>query len=313
MKSYRLKKALGMTLMEVIAAMFIICIGLLSVLMVIPYGAFQVAKARNAEFISNMLAAGVEDLQINEWDKNITEMEGIGKPPYPASYTVPGNPFDNQDSDIEIYIIDPFVPHPLVPPSPPPPSHVLSGLDENIFVLNPIAVSEEMMIGKDDIHYILKENERTEIRDPRGSKQYSYFITTQAREFITASGKITFTTDLLGCYKRVNSDMAFTILSPPSTLYTKAARFTIPSTNPHDGSEIDFSATKYVFITWSEPPVAGVTLNRGEWCKIVNVSKNEAANTFDIIVLLSGNAEEIGGFSQVIIFPGVQYHKQLNY
>jgi hypothetical protein len=49
--------------MEVLASMFVICIGLLGVLAVIPYGAYQTAKAKNAENTSWVLANAEKDLQ----------------------------------------------------------------------------------------------------------------------------------------------------------------------------------------------------------------------------------------------------------
>ena len=56
----------GVTLMEVLAALFVLSIGLLGVLAVIPFGSFQIAKARQAEYGSNMLAAAKAEVRIQE-------------------------------------------------------------------------------------------------------------------------------------------------------------------------------------------------------------------------------------------------------
>ena len=56
----------GISLLEVLAAIFVVSIGLLGVLAVIPFGAFQVSKAQHAEYASNMLANAAEEIFI--WD-----------------------------------------------------------------------------------------------------------------------------------------------------------------------------------------------------------------------------------------------------
>ncbi|MDR2345855.1 MAG: type II secretion system GspH family protein [Planctomycetaceae bacterium] len=315
MKNYKS----GMTLLEVIASMFIICIGLLSILMVIPYGTFQVSKTLNAEYISNMLAAGAEDLQIGNWDKNITDTAGVGKPPFepdPVSGTITTN----------IYIVDPFVSH----------------NDFGLFTRRPnilpnLRDSQDKMRGKDDIEYVLSENQRTYIDNGNeGSGKYSYFITIKPREvrsspryneaedrYEEAIDEITYTTDLLGCYQRVDTDTAFEVHPTSPQYYAYAAKFTIPSAE----NKLDFSTTKYVFITWvtnwPDPPSAesqSVTMNRGEWCRVVSaVIKND--NTQDIIVISndfasvrnnegSENLPETGNI-RIFIFPGVLYHKRI--
>ncbi len=55
----------GITLIEVLAAIFVISIGLLGVLAVIPFGIFQVSKARDAEHTANMLDAATADVGIS--------------------------------------------------------------------------------------------------------------------------------------------------------------------------------------------------------------------------------------------------------
>jgi len=59
----------GITLIEVLASIFVVSIGLLGVLAVIPFGAFQASKARHAEYASNMLANAAEEVALREMIK----------------------------------------------------------------------------------------------------------------------------------------------------------------------------------------------------------------------------------------------------
>jgi hypothetical protein len=298
--------------------MFIICIGLLSVLMVIPYGAFQVSKARNAEYISNMLAAGAEDLQIGGWNEIVTEKPGVGKADFGKTTTA------------NIHIFDPFVDH---------------GSDVP-FKKEDATSFQENMRGKDDLNYILKEQERTEMRPEGSSGKYTYFVTIKPREVtsrkfpgfdanfniipceeITA---IKYTTDLLGCYLRVDTDRAFAAVidTAKTQYYAKAARFRIIGEG-----KIDFGTTKYVFLTWTDPKIwttdyshpdssidkQTVTLNCGEWCKIVSAGSKDGA-TQDITLLTndliafknSGLVKDLPDSGvQIFVFPGVMYHKRI--
>ena len=63
------KRTSGVSLLEVLAAIFVVSIGLLGVLAVIPFGAFQVSKAQHAEYASNMLANAAEEILIREMVK----------------------------------------------------------------------------------------------------------------------------------------------------------------------------------------------------------------------------------------------------
>jgi hypothetical protein len=287
MKNYKF----GVTLMEVIASMFIICIGLLGVLMVIPYGAFQVAKARNAEYISNMLDAGAADLKITGIVKDV---EDDRIPIANITNTTP----------VPIKIIDPFVTHP---------NATISGIFDAIT----ISGGTEMLRGKDDLNYVLKEGGRTEIKNINGHEnigQYSYFVTMKPKT-VTPDGDgtnaiITYTTDLLGCYKRIDDDVASALTPGSPQYYSKAARFTIPS------GTLDFSTTKYVFITWRVTTEAYPKIH-GEWCRVVNAGTNNSGNQ-EITVLANEFATErnadvdlTGSGHQIFIFPGVMYHKRI--
>jgi hypothetical protein len=308
--------------------MFIICIGLLSVLMVIPYGAFQVAQARNAEYISNMLDAGAEDLQITDWDKKITNQEGIGFPFFNAA----DDTDDNRDK-IGIYLIDPFTTNP---------SSIISGIfiDKTSNLNIPQEIHQEMMTSGDDLQYKLHENARTEItpadpskpQSPTSSGQYTYFITIKPKEVLgneitTGSGtykditSIKFTTDLLGCYQREEC-FELVPVSGSWKSYIRAAEFKVTGNN-----RLDFSTTKYVLVTYietentidSHSDLIQLKLRRGEWCKVVNVSNNNADDQ-QVITIVSNDVASVknntaGALSnagmRIIVFPGVMYHKRI--
>lgn len=59
----------GITLIEVLASIFVVSIGLLGVLAVIPFGAFQFSKANHAEYASNMLANAADEIFIRDMAK----------------------------------------------------------------------------------------------------------------------------------------------------------------------------------------------------------------------------------------------------
>jgi len=72
----------GITLMEVLIAIFVVGIGLLGVLAVIPFGAFQVSKENHARHASIMLANATEEIRVRNmvnperWvTDNITKLE----------------------------------------------------------------------------------------------------------------------------------------------------------------------------------------------------------------------------------------------
>jgi type II secretory pathway pseudopilin PulG len=324
----------GMTLLEVIASMFIICIGLLSVLMVIPYGAFQVTQARNAEYISNMLAAGAEDLKITGWDKEITNQAGVGIAPFLPSTS--GDPSTNgKPITIGVHIIDPFVIN-------FPPSNI-DYIDIQAVKNDPIR--KEMMTGSDDLKYKLHENARTEItpadpskpQSPTSSGQYTYFITIKPQEIFSNEfvdngntmkefTSVKFTTDLLGCYQRVEPCFKLELDDKPDsqTFYFRAAKFTVKGND-----RLDFSTTKYVFVTWKfttpDPPAnypepdTRIILRRGEWCKVVSVGNNKDDNQVitviaNDVVSIKNNAEELNQNMEaleIFVFPGVMYHKRI--
>lgn len=69
MKISRFPIRRGMSLMEVLAATFVIGIGLIGALAVLPFGAIQVSKARDTETASVLLAAASQQIALEEMAK----------------------------------------------------------------------------------------------------------------------------------------------------------------------------------------------------------------------------------------------------
>ena len=62
----------GISLLEVLAAIFVVGIGLLGVLAVIPFGAFQVSQANHAKYASSMLANAAEEVAVRRMANPMT-------------------------------------------------------------------------------------------------------------------------------------------------------------------------------------------------------------------------------------------------
>jgi hypothetical protein len=279
--------------------------------MVIPYGAFQVSKARNAEYISNMLAAGAEDIQITTIVDDVLTEKGDDNIGFRDNGTIT-KPF------IPIYLVDPLV---------------TSNSYTNVFELVPTGFAG-LMFGKDDLDYVLRDGARTKMQEYGSDKQqylkqYSYFVTikTNYAKYNSNTEKVNvkFTTDLLGCYKRTDEDVAFMVepdADPTnSQIYSKAAKLRIITSGDR---RLDFSTTRYVFITWDKTWLDGgvLTTKCGEWCRVVSVNEvPEVPNRQDIVVLanefvsekninIAGNLAEPNDI-KIFIFPGVMYHKRI--
>ena len=140
----------GVSLLEVLAAIFVVSIGLLGVLAVIPFGAYQVSKTQHAEYASNMLANAAEEILIR-------------KMTHPASWqTVPAT----TTLDCTKFIL--FDPHESLTPS----HHIVHVLD---------AQWQEVMRGRDDIVYTLHDDKRPDFSGQgdkiQSSGKYTWFFT----------------------------------------------------------------------------------------------------------------------------------------
>ena len=291
------KRSSGVSLLEVLAAMFVISIGLLGVLAVIPFGAFQVSKARDAEYASNMLANATIEIEIRkmaqpaEWGHLALDSAGqfvFG--PIPSNTAVIGL------NCTKFIWVEPWA-------MPDPANH--------IFCINSFAPADkwdDVMRGQDDLVYVTHDGKRPVLKfnekgKPISSGKYSWFFTYLPTTDETEKDKVpldkvdqTVTVDVLACYNRVPSDDR----QVPSGAFAPSisgGAFTLPP----EVSEL-LTQTKYVFVTWGETQAEG-----GAWCRIVFVDRSTPSTPR---IIVTGNLDSISNNIQVYIPSGVLYHKQ---
>jgi hypothetical protein len=310
--------------------MFVICIGLLGVLAVIPYGAYQTAKARNAENTAWLLDAAEHDLQamglampenwIIENDTDLLDVTLSG-----GQVNIFKN-FITNPKELSCYyffMVDPF-------------SDTLRNDPNNQYICqigmdnftNPNTVPQLLrtrMTGQDDLVYTLHSDKRTDFsgQDNKilSSGQYTWFFMFQptpvqstATPIVLASVAQTADVDILGCYNRV-----------PGTEYVISitARPTPPSHTLYYGDSIsveipdhyDLKDTKYVFLSWQN----GTLPPEGKWYKVINAT--ESAGSMRHVFLKPGKStansynyppivSNLVNF-QILIIPGLMYHKMV--
>lgn len=186
----------GISLMEVLASTFVIGVGLLGVLAVIPFGAHQVSKARDAEHCANMLDAAAKDLagtgmaQMHTWKTRW----GTGEV-YPyvisnQSYQANGNQIDgisyfqnNTDQKRKYYncrfylMVDPFdVPATNISVDAYGTPHVRKVGND----FTNLTLWQERMRGQDDLTYTTHPNKRTDFSNTNNralsSGKYTWFF-----------------------------------------------------------------------------------------------------------------------------------------
>ena len=299
-----IRRTSGVSLLEVLAAIFVVSIGLLGVLAVIPFGAFQVSKAQHAEYASNMLVNAAEEIFIRKMPQPIEwghpSLASGGEtvfvkvdPPESSTFNCTKfiwvEPWGMRDPDYHIFCINSFVP-----------------LDK----------WDEVMRGQDDLDYTIHPDKRPELKfnkegKPLSSGKYTWFFTylpttteTSKAAVLLANVNSPVVVDVLACYNRVASDDRQ--VSIPSERFVPAnggGTFTLPNT---DYLEL-LTQTKYVFVTWGPPTqVAG-----GTWCKIVFVDKSNPVAPKLIVTGALPNRIRENRFIQVYIPSGVLYHKRL--
>ena len=140
----------GISLLEVLASVFVVSIGLLGVLAVIPFGAYQVSQAQHAEYASHMLANAAEEILIR-------------------------NMVPQSSSDKFMWC------EPRENPNLPDPAHISRHVDKNC---------EKIMRGQDDLVYTTYNDKRPDFAGQKGSIQgsgkYTWFFTSQKENEKTA-------------------------------------------------------------------------------------------------------------------------------
>ena len=318
---------LGISLMEVLASVFVIGVGLLGVLAVIPFGVHQVSKANHADYCSNMLRNAPSEITIREWYKPTTWLNGMNN----------NGGVQVWDSSIEtiladrFFIVNPFDPGGAVEQLP-----IDGGMYNHVYVIgnNLPGMSEEIMMGQDDLIYTLHNDKRTDFSGtdnlPTSSGKYKWFYTfyppalssVEASGFVNYSGIATGTdvdVDILGCYNYIPGDEQLVNVNVTAQ-YASAARIALIGTE----DQLDFSNTKYIFVTWqyAAPVEVSTAPSRwretdGAWVRVLNSSgygPSFGGPTGGKYVFvdnkLTGIDNATVNSTRALIIPGVLYHSQ---
>ena len=297
----------GISLMEVLASVFVIGVGLLGVLAVIPFGVFQVSKVNHADYCSNMLQIAAAEIRVREMAK-------------PKTWSTAGASIINSNGGTSIYndtglsavlnctrfiMVDPFDTGDVDPsPSFPNPSNPPDFINPNYkykigrFLLNAEAWCN-VMRDHDDIQYTLEEGQRPDWRPagrstPLSSGQYTWFFTFKPKPKIGSTAPLnqvpvaevepTVSVDILACYNRSPGDevmermVRFRIDSSVNdyTPLLSGAQITLRSNSQE---HLDLSRTKWIFVMWPTHPSVPPLLSDpaapvdGHWCKVVSVGQ----------------------------------------
>ena len=284
----------GISLLEVLAAIFVVSIGLLGVLAVIPFGAHQVSKAQHAEYASHMLANAIEEIRIREM---VPESLQGGMPDYTKFAW--GEPY------------------PI--PDPNGLTHIWRVLMEEGW--------KEHMRGQDDLVYSTYDDKRPDFVNQGGkiqsSGKYTWFFT-----YLPKVNEDEVNVDILACYNRVPEDDRQVLITNGNgdgngegnghdrySISRGGSRFTLP-----DASHLELlTQTKYVFVTWESDvlPVIG-----GAWCRIVFLDKSNPSHPQIIVTgnglrrlrdILNRDVEGVQDTLQIWMYipSGVLYHRQV--
>ena len=203
----------GISLLEVLAALFVVTIGLLCVLAVIPFGAYQVSKAQHAEYAANMLANACEEIFIREMTN-------------PAEWDPPAAALDYT----KFVWVEPYSKTPIDP----------------IFYA-PVQKWRGIMQGQDDLKYTTYSGKRPDFAGQNNKIQstgtYTWFFT-----FLPKSGGSKVNVDVLACHNRVpEDDKQVAVQSGNFTASSTGGTFTLGF-----GLMELLTETKYVFVTWKQ-------------------------------------------------------------
>lgn len=301
--------------MEVLASTFVIGVGLLGVLAVIPFGAYQVSKARDAEHTANMLAAAAEDLLVFGIAKPATWREGNSVSSNDGIQVYSGTS-NNQLNCRQILMVDPL--------------DTTGDADFNhIYRIGAnftnVDLWRERMRGRDDLEYSTHESARTTFSGANNralsSGKYTWFFTFRPKPVPGYSGNLNsvpydnldlVNVDLLGCYNRApgapGEERSVAVVDVVK--YQRGVRLKIRSGNTRD---LDISKIKYVFVTWA----TGLDSHDGVWCKIVNASDitSNGAHYERTVFLFDPNQQlssaNLSG-ARVLLVDGVLYHKRVD-
>jgi type II secretory pathway pseudopilin PulG len=316
----------GITLMECLASVFVIGIGLLGVLAVIPYGSFQIAKAKNAEHTAWMLAGAADELRAMELAK---PEKWVPKPNTGSNLikdiTGTANIFQTYAGTnpaelncARFIIVDPFAgAFENISNTGNP---YLDAYRVNTSQMLSIPKIREMMTGQDDLVYSRYPEDRRpdfigQNNKVQSSGQYTWFFTykpnytctdivnhTHGNEAVPF-GELNSVTvvDLIGCYNRVQgAEQVISIAAGNITPTLNGLQVELPSMP----TDVDMKKIKYVFLSW------GISPNiQGGWYKLVNVL-NTTSTTPSLV--LTGAGYTLGNSLEILFIEGTIYHKRLD-
>lgn len=331
----------GVSLMEVLASVFVIGVGLLGVLAVIPFGAFQVSKAQHAEYCSNMLVSAANELQtvlpMSTWRLphdtvalQSTNMVRQGGPVAGTRYFLNHNTQSNKRYNTTQYLlVDPFyecgTPSITTDIAPTASHHAIvvgagngnsaaGGFDH-------LNLWKERLMGQDDILFTTHKDKRTTLVNDKAisSGRYTWFFMFRP-VYVNNSGsgrawandedvEEKADVDILGCYEQTIDNIR--------TVY---ARYVQNTTN-HDYAplqngamitfrsvrevDLDFGKSKYIFVSWVDN-WNGANMNyvKGAWCRIVNCSETTSATSPSVIVPEAGGATVNTAYKRTVTVLG---------
>ena len=306
----------GISLMEVLASVFVIGIGLLGVLAVIPFGVYQVSKTNHADYASNMLKNAENEIRvrklavINKWVTATAPYRTTDTPlalAMPSDYSFrreyfrPATIPSTYSCDTYL-LVDPF----FEPGSPDIASRQEAANCPHVRVVgrgngNPgvggefdrIGIWQELMRGQDDLLYTVHADRRTEFVDnrPTSSGNYTWFFMFRPESTAVVGGwtgvggmKDTAVVDVLGCYNRVPGEartvFARHVRPGAGTDFNRTLTGANITFRSPDRESLDISQTKYIFVSWAVWG-GGTTMRYadGAWCQIVSAGSIEEERT----------------------------------
>ncbi len=307
----------GISLMEVLASTFVIGVGLMGVLAVIPFGAYQVNKANNADYCAGVLRDAAAEIQVREMAKpyrwnNGNDINSNGNTPVLSATATTACGFNCN----QFVMVDPFDTGSVDPSFGS--TTIIHKIGRYIsFSTMTVAQQErwrESMRCQDDIQYTMAEDKRTVLTtsgamNSVSSGQYTWFFTFQPGTPSTATAMnnvpirnlpSSVSVDILACYNRSPGDamkertVGFRIAGSVNDYSAQLSGAQI-YLRSDSAEKLDFSRTKRIFVTWptyDSVPRLPVT---GCWCKVVSVgqliSENNAAlnTTYKRMVTLVGD------------------------
>jgi len=302
----------GISLMEVLASVFVVGVGLLGVLAVIPFGAFQVSKANHADYCANMLRTAGAEIRVQGLAKPETWNNGGNVPSNSGSNVWTAS---NEQLDCSHFImIDPFD-----TVGGDPSGHIYK-VGSNLVYPTP-GYWQEAMRGPDDLLYTLSEDAPRPAWTPSGSPtplssgKYTWFFTFKpepldtnldplnavSKEYVRPRVSV----DVLACYNRSPGDpqaeQSVNIIAPWAPLLS-GATVTLATNVPLDG-------TKYIFVTWQMVDASSPI--EGSWCRIVSKGFDSAGRrTVTLVGSLPSSLP--AGSAQAFIVDGVLYHTRID-